>query len=37
MRALAAALFGLTAAFLVAGIAVNSATAQDKEIGRAHV
>src|SRR5437667_9627068 len=30
MRAPAAALFGLTAAFLVAGIAVNPATAQDK-------
>ena len=30
MRALAAALFGLTAAFLAAGIAVNPATAQDK-------
>jgi len=30
MRALAAALFGLTAAFLAAGIAVNPAIAQDK-------
>jgi len=30
MRALAAALFGVTAAFLVAGIAANSAIAQDK-------
>jgi negative regulator of sigma E activity len=30
MRALAAALFGLTAAFLVGAIAVNSAVAQDK-------
>ena len=30
MRALAAALFGVTAAFLVAGIAANPAIAQDK-------
>ena len=30
MRALAAALFGLSAAFLAAGIAANSAAAQDK-------
>ena len=30
MRALAAALFGLSAAFLAAGIAVNPAAAQDK-------